>query len=313
MKPTMLLAASALLPFMLLAAQADAGRVKAVKVEASSSYPPEGGVSYYPKHASDGKLSTSWVEGEEGSGLGSWVKLHVPSGTKIEGVKVWAGLWASYDYWTRAARPKQLEFKFSDGTTETMDLADKMEAQELIFAKAHDATDVRVRIKAIYNGTTWFDSAISEIQFIDAGPDDFVAPKAFKVSSKLPDDGDGNYKPENVRDGIADSMWCEGSKDGDGTGEWIEVEFGGSKDVSKMTLINGVGGSSTAWKKSNRSTKATLTFSDGSTESVSLKNFFLPQTVSFPSRSTTKVRVTFDEVFKGAEYNDMCVSELYFK
>ena len=310
MKPSLPLVAAGVL---LVASTASAGRVKSTQVEASSYYPPENGVTYMPKNATDGKLATSWVEGEEGSGLGSWLKLHVPAGTKLEGVKIWGGLWASYDYWTRAPRPKQLEFKFADGSTEVLDLEDKMEAQTLMFAKAHDTSEVRVRIKAIYNGTTWFDSAISEIQLIDTSTSDHVGAKAFNVSSKLPDDGDGNYNPANVVDGVADSMWCEGSKDGDGQGEWIEVDFGGQKSISELTLINGVGGDLNAWKKSNRTTKATLTFSDGSTQVVDIKDFFLPQTTKFSPKQTSKVRVTFDEVSKGVEYNDLCVSELYFK
>lgn len=309
MKPKLLLAASALV----LATSADAGRVKVTSATASSYYPPEEGVTYYPKNATDGRLATSWVEGEEGSGLGAFMTLKVPAGTKLEGVKVWGGLWASYDYWTRAPRPKELEFKFSDGSTETMKLEDKMEAQTFMFAKAHDTSEVRVRIKGIYSGTTWFDAAISEVQLLDTAPADYVEPSGFKVSSKLPDDGDGNYNPENLLDGVADSMWCEGSQDGDGQGEWIEVDFGTSKSVSQMKMLNGVGGNADAWKKSNRTTKATLTFSDGSTESVDIKNFFLPQTAKFPAHQTSKVRVTFDEVHKGNEYNDLCISELYFK
>jgi len=310
MKPSLLVVAAGAL---LVGSAASAARVKATKVEASSYYPPEDGVTYMPKNVTDGKLVTSWVEGEEGSGLGSWIKLHVPAGTKLEGIKVWGGLWASYDYWTRAPRPKQLEFKFADGTTETMDLEDKMEAQTFMFKKAHDTSEVRVRIKAIYNGTTWFDAAISEIQLIDVKQPEHVEPKGFQVSSKLPDDGDGNYNPNNVMDGVADSMWCEGSQDGDGKGEWIEVDFGGPKKVSQLSMINGVGGNLSAWKKSNRATRATLTFSDGSTAQVDIKDFFLMQKASFPARQTSKVRITFDEITKGAEYNDLCVSELYFK
>ncbi len=302
--------------FVLLAAMSvtsHAARVKPAGVTASSYYPPESGVTYIPKNAMDGKLSTSWIEGEEGSGLGSWIKFDVPAGTKLEGVRIWGGIWSSYDYWTRAPRPKQLEFKFADGSTELHDLTDKMEAQSIVFKKAHETSDVRIRIKAIYNGTTWNDAAISEIQLLDGGAESHAEPKSFAYSSKLADDGDGNYKPENMLDGVADSMWCEGNQGGDGTGEWVEVTFGGTKSVSSMTLINGVGGDVGAWKKSNRTTKATLSFSDGSKEVVTLKNFFLPQTVSFPQKSTSKVRVTFTEVFKGSEYNDLCVSELYFK
>lgn len=298
---------------MLVATSAGAARVKPVSVEASSAYPPEGGVTYNAKQATDGKVATAWIEGDEGSGLGSWMKLGVPAGTKLTGIKMWPGLWVSYDFWTRANRPKTIEVKFSDGSTEMLELEDKMEAQVLKFAKARDTSEVRIRVKAIYNGNTWFDTAISEVQLLDTNDDAFAPPKGFAFSSKLPDDGDGNYNPVNLADGVTDSMWCEGNKEGDGTGEWIEVEFGGSRNVSKVSLVNGVGGHLGAWMKSNRATKATLTFSDGSKHPIELKNSFTAQTISFPSKMTSKVRITVDEVYKGKEYNDMCFSEMYFQ
>ena len=310
MKLAPLLAAVAAL---LVASAASASRVNPVSVEASSYYPPEDGFQYTAKQASDGKLATAWVEGDEGSGLGSWIKVHLDAPRMITGVKIWGGLWYSYDFWTRANRPKTLEVKFSDGSIETIELQDKMEAQTLTFQKPHQTRDVRIRIKAIYTGNPWFDTAISEIQLLDTEGDAHVQPAGFTFSSKLPDDGDGNYNPDNMLDGVADSMWCEGNAEGDGAGEWVEVNFGTSKQVSQVSLINGVGGNLGAWMKSNRATKATLTFSDGSSEQVSLKNSFAMQTVNFSSRQTSKVRVTVDEIYKGKEYNDLCISELYFK
>ncbi|MFK7930067.1 MAG: discoidin domain-containing protein [Myxococcota bacterium] len=298
---------------LMIAGSASAARVKPVSVDASSSYPPENGASYDAKKANDGKAATAWIEGDEGSGLGSWLKMSVPPGTKLTGIKMWAGYWYSYDFWTRANRPKTVEVKFSDGSTEMLDLTDKMEAQVLKFAKPHDTSEIRIRVKAIYNGNTWFDTAISEVQLMDGNDDGFATAKGFAISSKLPDDGDGNYNPANVADGVTDSMWCEGSKDGDGTGEWVEVEFGTSRSVSKVSLVNGVGGNLGAWMKSNRATKATLTFSDGSTQSIDVKNSFTNQSISFPSKTTSKVRLTVDEVYKGKEYNDLCISEMYFE
>jgi hypothetical protein len=64
---------------------------------------------------------------------------------------------------------------------------------------------------------------------------------------------------------------------------------------------------------SNRATKATLTFSDGSTHAVVIKNSASLQKVEFPSKTTSSVRVTFTEVYRGKEYNDLCISELYFR
>ncbi len=38
----------------------------------------------------------------------------------------------------------------------------------------------------------------------------------------------------------------------------------------------------------------------------------MKQTISFPEHETSKVRITFTEVYKGKEFNDLCVSEAYF-
>jgi hypothetical protein len=290
-----------------------AARVEVGEVEASSAYPPEDGIRYDAKMAVDGRLSTSWVEGEDGSGLGSWLRVAPKEQGQIAGLRIWAGLWSSYDFWTRANRPKTIEVKFDDGTTEVLELADKMEAQTLMFAKPHAAGSVRIRVKAIYNGNTWFDTAISEVQLIGVGSPDFVEPTGYAVSSQLPDDGDGNYKPENMTDGVLDSMWCEGSKDGDGTNEFIEVKFAKATSVSSVSLVNGVGGHLPSWMNSNRATKARLTFSDGSSQEIVVKNSASLQTISFQATTTSSVRLTFTEVYKGKEYNDLCVSELYFR
>lgn len=312
MKSAPLLAAFAAL---LVAGASQAARVGAANVEASSYYPPEDGFSYLAKQATDGKLSTAWVEGDEGSGLGSWIKLQLEGEKELTGVKVWAGLWYSYDFWTRANRPKTIEVKFSDGSTETLELADKMEAQVLKFAQPHRTSEVRIKVKAIHNGNTWFDTAISEVQLLDGSEPTFAPGKRFSFSSKLPDDGDGNYNPDNMLDGVSDSMWCEGKTgdQGSGVGEWVEVDFGASRSISKLSMINGVGGNFGAWMKSNRVTKATLTFSDGSSHQVDVKNSLQPQSISFPATQTSKVRLTIDEVYKGKEYDDACISELYFE
>jgi hypothetical protein len=301
----------ALASLALVATVAEGARVMPKMVTASSNYPPEDGFTYTAQQAIDGKLATSWVEGEDGSGLGAWMKVDFDGEREVTGVKVWGGLWYSYDFWTRANRPKSLEVKFSDGTTEDITFEDKMVAQVVMFKKPHKTTDMRLKITAIYNGTTWLDTAISEVQVIDTSVAGVPDPRAYKFSSKLADDGDGNYNPENMVDGVADSMWCEGNKDGDGLGEWVEVDYGVARSVSKITLVNGVGGNFGAWMKSNRATKATLTFSDGSKAPIELKNSLQPQTITFPARTTSMVRVTFDEIYKGKEYNDMCIAEMY--
>jgi hypothetical protein len=106
-------------------------------------------------------------------------------------------------------------------------------------------------------------------------------------------------------------MWCEGNKTGDGTNEWLELDLGVSTSVSRLVLRNGSAYSFTYFMKANRGTTATLTFGDGSTEAITLKDTISEQTISFAARSTSKVKITFTGVKKGSEYNDLCISEAY--
>ena len=292
---------------------ASARRLELSEITASSSYPREDGVSYEAQQVGDGKFASSWVEGDQGSGLGSWIEVNFGGEKTVQKAKIWAGLWFSQDYWYRANRPKEVELLFSDGTTQKFSLTDKKEVQELTLQPPPTTSTVRIRVRSIYGGTTWSDTAISEVQFFDAEAGDDIAVRDYSSSTKLPPDADGNYEPSNIADGILDSMWCEGNKGGTGQGEWLEVTFTGEQNVSNLLMINGIGGSIQYWMKGNRAAKATLQFSDGSAEQVVVKNTMLPQTISFPTHKTRSVRVTFDEVLQGKEFNDLCISEANFR
>lgn len=301
------LGASPLLPTVAVAAQ-----VEIASVKASSTYPPDEGGSYDAGKLIDGKVATSWVEGEEGSGLGAWLEIDLGGTREIDTIKFWAGMWYSSEFWNRANRPKQIDLEFSDGSTHVCQLQDAHAVQVCSFPKK-STSKVKAVVKQIYSGTAWPDTAISEIQVFDTTADGRAPIKEVKASSVLPSDADGSYDTSNVFDGIQDTMWCEGSKDGDGTGEWLEFVFDGPTTISSLSLVNGVGGNMLAWTKANHATAATLQFADGSTHEVAFKNKFAkPETVSFPARQTSSVKVTFKGVTRGKEYNDLCISELVF-
>ena len=42
-----------------------------------------------------------------------------------------------------------------------------------------------------------------------------------------------------------------------------------------------------------------------------MKDSVSEQTISFPARETSKVRIAFTTVKKGSEFDDLCVSEAY--
>lgn len=297
---------------VLLSLAAFAAKIDLAKVTASSTYPEEAGVAYDASRIADGKLGTSWVEGEQGGGLGSWVELDLGGAKKVHEVRLYAGMWSSGDFWKRANRPREVEIAWADGTKETFALKDEMKVQRFMPTTPKETSTVRIRLKSVYDGSTWLDTAISEVQVFDATPDPRVSARTMTASSTLPTDADGNYDPANVQDGLSDSMWCEASRDGDGTGEWLNYDFGTSQRVSKLTVVNGVGTNLSMWMKANRATAATVTFSDGGTETIVLKNSMSNQTIEFPAHTATSAKLAFTTVAKGKEFNDLCISEAAF-
>jgi len=286
-----------------------AGKLAIAGATASSTYPAEDSVSYDAKNISDGKAGTAWVEGADGAGMGSTIDLDLGGDKDVAQLKIWGGMWYSADSWNRSNRPKQIELEFSDGSTHMVDLVDKQEVTTVTLPSPKKTSKVILRLKGVFNGSTFPDTAISEVQVFDTAAAGASARSA-TASSVAPPDGD-SYDPAMAIDGLIDTMWCEGNASSDGTGEWLEVSLAGKGSVSKLHLLNGIGSSMTMWFKGNRATKATLTFDDGSTESVAVKNTFKTQEIAFAPRTTSKVKITFDEVSKGKEYNDLCISEAY--
>lgn len=297
----------------LMAAQtALAGQVKISKASASSTYPPEAGAFYSASMVKDGKLGTAWVEGSPGAGLGQSITLEFGATTEVTEIHVWAGMWYSTEFWNRANRPREVEIKAGDGSKTLCEMTDVQEVQICKLDKPTKTDQVTLTFKGSYSGTTWMDTGLSEIIVMDSGPPTYHKPTAVTASSELPDDGDGPYSAGKAADGMVDSMWCEGNKEGDGKGEWIELDLGSGKTVSEIEVVNGIGSSMTVWKKGNRATNVTLTFSDGSTKSATLKDSHRPQTVKI-GKQTSKIKLTVDGVTKGTEYNDLCISEIKVK
>ncbi|HND29289.1 MAG TPA: hypothetical protein PKY30_20840 [Myxococcota bacterium] len=292
---------------------AQAAVLKGVTWSASSVAPEADGIVSAEKNLGDFKQATPWIEGEEGSGLGSFVKADFGADKSVSAIVIWAGCWYNNAYWKHYSRPKVVVLEFSDGSSQEVTLKDEFLPQEIPFASAKKASSIKIKVKSVYNGDAFSDTAISEVMFKDASPEDRAPVTAVRAGSTLAPDGDATYDARNGADYIQDSMWCEGNKTGDGTNEWMEFDFAASTTISQLKIRNGVTYSSDLFKRSNRAATATLTFSDGSTETIKFSDLPFEQAVKLSAPHTTsKVKITFTSVIKGTEFNDMCVSELSF-
>ena len=286
---------------------AHAAKVKPAALEASS-FLERDGEYFEAKYLADGKADKAWIEGVDGSGLGQWVKLDVPAGTQVAGLKIWNGYWITPTYWERYNRAKDIEVQIDEGEVHKFVLKDEMKPEMVRLPAAVSGSSIRIKIKGIHKGNTYNDTGFSEIQILDSQPSTYFEPVAYASSTDLGPE----YGPSAVGDGLKDTMWCEGNKASDGAGEWIEFDFGSAQMVSKLELINGVGTSSRDFLNANFATDITLQFDDGSTASVKPKTMPLKHTLTFPMKRSAKVKVTFAGVKKGKKYNDLCISEAAF-
>jgi hypothetical protein len=300
-----------ILSLLLLAtAPAEAGQLKVAQWSASSNAPATDARNYEVTNLGDGKQGTAWAEGEDGAGLGSWVMADFGEARTVTTLTVWASHWYNVEYFGHYARPKTVVAEYANGTSEEFTLQDEQRPQLLKLKSPVSTQTVKLRIKAIYSGKG-VDTGISEIKFFDASPGETTTAATVTASSVAASDADGSYIAGNASDGIVDSMWCEGNKASDGTGEWLDLALGGSQTVSAVKLRSGAS-TMDLFKAVNRPTTATLRFGDGSTESITLKDMLFEQTFPFSARTTDRVKVSFTGVKKGEKYDDMCVSEITF-
>jgi hypothetical protein len=266
--------------------------------------------NFVPSNLGDGKQSTAWVEGDSGGGLGSWVLADLGGDHTLTSVTIWGGNWYNAEFFGHYNRPKTLVLEYADGSTEELTMQDQNVPQTFPLKSPKTTSTVKLRLKGIYSGKG-VDSAISEVKFFDNGSDGPIAVASATASSSAPADPDGDYTPENVFDGISDSMWCEGNQKSDGTGEWLELSLGRRATVSSLKVRNGAGFSVELFKQVNRAGTATVSFSDGTTESVEFKDMQFELPLAFKSSHTTdKIRLSFTGIKKGTDFNDMCISEI---
>src|SRR5262245_11563413 len=284
-----------------LAALTDVSYGGTVPITATTaqSYYWQAGTSSPSDKVKDGK-SLPWFEGDPGNGVGSWIEIDFGGDKKITRLDLFAGDWQSGDNWQRANRPKELELKWSDGTTDIWTLTDAWKMQTYVPKAPKTTSSVRFKVNSLYSGTTFPDTAISEIIAYDDQPGATATVKDVKASSEFPSDADGSYFAIQAADGVVDTFWCEGNKTSDGVGEWIDLMFDAPTPVKAVQVCTGMC-TLDAIMKGNAPTKITLQFPDGSTQSVDLSIGLARK--DYPLRPVTaaSVKVRIDAVRKGTE------------
>jgi hypothetical protein len=180
----------------------------------------------------------------------------------------------------------------------------------MTLAEPKKLTKFKIYLRRVENGNTWNDTAITKMQFFDKdGPAGLVEGTTATASSTY--DDDAAYAAPLAVDGWSDTHWVEGSE-GDGDGEFLEVDLGGSKSLKRFAIATGWNQTESLFKGYPRAGKVTLTFSDGSSQGFELTDVGELQYFDLKSVTTSKVKVTFGKINKGASHSDLYIGEVRF-
>ena len=147
------------------------------------------------------------------------------------------------------------------------------------------------------------------VQEPEAEPFDMSAVSTVSATSQLSENG-LVYPPEQVCDGDLSKAWVEGAT-GQGIGESIIFNLDGEYLVKGLNIYNGYQKSRDLFYKNSRPQKIRIDFSDGSHETIELKDKMGLQRCLFQEPAVTnRMTVTIENVYAGEKYSDTAISEM---
>jgi len=139
-------------------------------VSASSRLDPQGDNNYDAGNVLDDNLDTAWVEGANGYGQGEKLRFRLTAdygpGAYVSGFTINNGYCKTSEAWSENSRVRVLSVYINDMILERIVIADTPERQTFTFLTSYYVSkgDVLVfEISEVYKGTTYTDTAISEL------------------------------------------------------------------------------------------------------------------------------------------------------
>ena len=141
-----------------------AEKLEIASVTASSTLKSKSNL-YEVNHLIDG-TEKSWVEGEEGSGIGTVITINFKKPEKIQTFYIKNGYGDFKHYYeNNRVRTLSCDFQYRGGVF--INLEDKPGFQKVEFNIPVETNKLVFTIKAVYKGTKYDDTAIAEISFAD--------------------------------------------------------------------------------------------------------------------------------------------------
>ena len=139
----------------------------------SSSVLKEETNTHYAERAVDDDISTAWVEGSPGNGIGESLTINFDKKYMIDELEIHAGYQKSNQHYIKNSRPNRIILSFSDGASEVYVLDDVEGVQSLQLYWPVVSDRVVLTLDTVYPGTHYEDTAISEIRFKEYQEDNY--------------------------------------------------------------------------------------------------------------------------------------------
>ena len=112
----------------------------------------------------DGDQTTSWQEGEEGTGEGKGVTISLDGSHQVRYLVLYLGNWKSDELWRYNARPQSLAIQVGEAEEEILEFPNEKKVFYLALQEPVEASEIKIRIQSSYEGERWEDNCISEIE-----------------------------------------------------------------------------------------------------------------------------------------------------
>ncbi len=122
--------------------------------------------SFQATNLLDGQLSTAWIEGAKGPGLGEWVRFEFSKPILLARIEIANGYQKDSARFARDPRVRLVSVEYSSGATQLVELLDTEQVQFII--PADEAVEwIKLVVVSVYEGEDGQDTALSEVQIFE--------------------------------------------------------------------------------------------------------------------------------------------------
>jgi hypothetical protein len=133
---------------------------------ASSTLKATAITDFRPTNLLDGDLTSAWNEGANGPGVGEWVRLDFGKPIPLARIEIANGYQKDDERFAGNVRVRVIELRYSDGTTQLVQLLDTKGLQTINPAVA-ETEWIKLTIVSVYPTYQWQDAALSEVRIYE--------------------------------------------------------------------------------------------------------------------------------------------------